>query len=102
MTLTELLTQGDPRIIALDQWQYQGEATLLRVVALADHQLKHRATAVFDPESLLVLAVEVFADQDTQHWREIAFTADLEGRAIDFTQCLELINTLCVNNAEAE
>jgi hypothetical protein len=94
MTLTELLTQGSPRIIALDQWQYRGEATLLKIVALADHRDQHRVTAVFDPESQLVLAVEIFTDQETLVWEQEQFNAELQGTGITHAECLKTINNL--------
>jgi ABC-type nitrate/sulfonate/bicarbonate transport system ATPase subunit len=94
MTLTELITQGAPRIIALDQWQYRGKPTLLKIVALADNQDQHRVTAVFDPESQLVLAVEVFTDTSTLVWEQAEFNAELPGEKITAAECLTLVNTL--------
>lgn len=100
MTLTELITQGHPRIIALDQWQYRGEPTLLRVVALADKQDQHRVTAVFDPESQLVLAVEIFTEQGTRVWQQPEFDAGLAGQAVTMTECLSTLNTLLADDRE--
>lgn len=102
MTLTELLSQGSPRIIALDQWQYRGEPTLLRVVALADNQDQHRVTAVFDPVTQLVLAVEVFTDDGTFIWEQPEFAAGLEGTAVTLAQCLTTVNTLLKDDTELD
>ena len=100
MTLTELITQGAPRIIALDQWQYRGEDTLLKIVALADHNDQHRVTAVFDPVTQLVLAVEVFTDSETLIWEQAEFDADLTGGKITAAECLTLVNTLLADELD--
>jgi hypothetical protein len=96
------MSQGSPRIIALDQWQYRGEPTLLRVVALADKEDQHRVTAVFDPESQLVLAVEVFTDQGTLVWEQPEFNAELQGNSITHAECLNTVNTLLAEAAPDE
>lgn len=91
MTLLEVLGQGSPRILALDDWGDQG----LRCVALGDSTDSHRATVVFDRDSTQVMALEIMDPEGvTWVYQEPNLGVDIPGTPIDWVQALNLINQL--------
>lgn len=96
MTLTEILAQGTPKLIALDEWTYEGEPTGLRVAALANSKDEHRATIIVEPNTQMVLALELFTPDGTVIWREIEFNLPLEGTLVSANQALLILNHLMI------
>jgi hypothetical protein len=87
MMLSEIVAVGDPKYLALDDW---GQDTL-RYIALGNPEGHHTATAVFDPDTTEIYALEIFdtSDNVTWVWVKDNETIDIPGQRIDATQALQ-------------
>ena len=87
MMLSEIVAVGNPQYLALDDWGRDS----LRYIALGDSEGLHTATAVFDPDSTEVYALEIFdhSDSVTWVWVKDNETIDIPGQRIDSTQALQ-------------
>jgi hypothetical protein len=87
MMLSEIVAVGDPQYLALDDWGQNS----LRYIALGNPEGLHTATAVFDPETAEVHALEIFDHSDAVTWVWIKpdENIDIPGQRIDSTQALQ-------------
>ena len=87
MMLSEIVAVGDPQYLALDDWGRDS----LRYVALGNPEGHHTATAVFDPETTEVYALEIFdvSDAVTWVWIKPDEAIDIPGSRIDAVQALQ-------------
>jgi hypothetical protein len=87
MMLSEIVAVGDPQYLALDDWGQDQ----WRYIALGNPEGVHTATAVFDPESTEVYALEIFdlSDNVTWVWIKQGLTLDIPGSRIQADQALQ-------------
>ena len=87
MMLSEILAIGQAQFLALDDW---GQDTL-RYVAVGNPEGVHTATAVFDPETTEVHALEIFdvSENITWVWVKQDLVLDIPGQRIEATQALQ-------------
>ena len=87
MMLSEVVAVGSPQYLALDDWGQEN----LRYLALGNEEGQHTATAVFDPVSTEVVALEIFdvSDDVTWVWVKEGMTMNIPGQRIDPTQALQ-------------
>lgn len=100
MTLSEILGLGSPKLLALDEWQYQGEPTGLRMAALGDYHNQHRASVIVDPASQVVVALELFADDAAYSWLEDEVDIPLTGQPVTAQQALVILGQLLANGED--
>jgi len=87
MMLSEIVAVGDPQYLALDDWGQDA----LRYIALGNSEGHHTATAVFDPDTTEVYALEIFDHSDavTWVWIKADEAIDIPGSRIDSVQALQ-------------
>lgn len=87
MMLSEIVAVGDPQYLALDDWGQDS----LRYIALGNAEGVHTATAVFDPDSTEVYALEIFdvSDAVTWVWIKPDESIDIPGSRVDAAQALQ-------------
>ena len=87
MMLSEIVAIGEPKYLALDDWGQDN----LRYLALGNREGLHTATAVFDPDSTEVHALEIFdtSDSVTWVWVKEGVAMDIPGRRLDAGQALQ-------------
>lgn len=85
--LSEIVAVGNPQYLALDDWGKDR----LRYIALGNPEGLHTATAVFDPESTEVYALEIFdlSENVTWVWVKANETLDIPGTRIEAGQALQ-------------
>jgi len=87
MMLSEIVAIGEPKYLALDDWGQDS----LRYIALGDPEGNHTATAVFDPETTEIYALEIFdtGENITWVWVKEQEHLDIPGQRIDAGQALQ-------------
>jgi hypothetical protein len=87
MMLSEIVAVGDPQYLELNDWGQDS----LRYIALGNRDGLHTATAVFDPDSTEVYALEIFdlSDAVTWVWIKADEAIDIPGSRIDAVQALQ-------------
>ena len=87
MMLSEIVAVGDPQYLELNDWGQDS----LRYIALGNPEGVHTATAVFDPDSTEVYALEIFdhSDSVTWVWIKPEESIDIPGSRIEAAQALQ-------------
>ena len=91
MMLSEVVALGEPQYLALDDWGQDQ----LRYVALGNSEGLHTATAVFNPSTTEVVALEIFDPEGIVWvWTKQGEAIDIPGQRIETAQALQSLSYL--------